>query len=202
MIGIGPLTLLVGAVLVVTTLWRPVRDFFATLSGSRETTGRHTFPRVRAPGSEPMEGRRSTARAEHGDTVRIHYVGRLSDGSVFDTSRGEEPLEFTLGSAQVIPGLDRVVEGMEVGETRHAVVPPTEAYGPRLDDRMAEVDRARLPPGPLAVGDLIEIVGSPVIARIAAIREGTVLMDVNHPLAGEDLAFEITLLEIVDGRET
>jgi peptidylprolyl isomerase len=137
--------------------------------------------------------------AAEGDTVRIHYVGRLADGSVFDSSEGEPPLEFTIGAGQVISGMERSVLGMDAGEVRHAVVPPEEAYGPVEEKRILEIDRARLPAGELEVGMLMEIPGSPVLVQVAELRGDRVLVDINHPLAGKALHFEITLLEIERG---
>jgi FKBP-type peptidyl-prolyl cis-trans isomerase 2 len=137
------------------------------------------------------------ARASQGDTVRIHYTGWLTNGVCFDSSRGDDPRELTIGAADVIAGVENAVAGMAVGERKRVVVPPAEAYGPKLGEYLVEIARSRLPAASVQVNDLMEIHGSPVLARVAELRGEMVLMDLNHPLAGEDLTFEIELLEIV-----
>jgi peptidylprolyl isomerase len=152
-----------------------------------------TFRKWAAEGEEP-----SAIRAAHGDTVRIHYTGWLKDGSMFDSSQGNDPLEFTIGAGHVIPGTERAVVGMEVGETKLAVVLPDEAYGPTIPEYVTEIPRSRLPAGDVQVGDLMEVPGSPILARVLELRGEMVLVDVNHPLAGRELTFEVSLLEIVE----
>lgn len=138
--------------------------------------------------------------AASGDTVRIHYTGTLSTGEVFDTSDGREPLEFTLGGGQVIPGFDAGVTGMAPGETKTVTIPAEEAYGPRHPEMMMEVPREQLPPeAEPSVGDAMMVGTSdgqqfPVV--IVEVTDDGVMLDANHPLAGEDLTFELTLVEI------
>ncbi len=139
--------------------------------------------------------------AATGDTVRIHYTGTLATGDIFDSSMGREPLEFTLGSGQVIPGFDAGVTGMTPGQSKRVTIPADEAYGPRLEEMTMEVPRDQLPAeANPQVGDQL-VVGTasgeqfPVV--IAAVTEETVTLDANHPLAGEDLTFDLTLVEIV-----
>ena len=99
-------------------------------------------------------------RAREGHTVRVHYTGSLSDGSVFDSSRGREPLEFTVGSGQVIPGFDRAVEGLAVGESRQVRLDPEEAYGPAREDLVVAVPRGQFPPdGTPEVGMQVQVQG-------------------------------------------
>lgn len=138
--------------------------------------------------------------AQNGSVVRVHYTGRLDDGSVFDSSHGREPLEFTLGSGQVIAGFDRAVSGMEVGETRSARVPAEEAYGERRDDLLLEIDREQIPEGiDVEVGTQLQLQqqdGQSVPVLVSDIGAESVTLDANHPLAGQDLIFELELVEV------
>jgi peptidylprolyl isomerase len=141
------------------------------------------------------------AIAETGDTVRVHYTGRLADGTVFDTSAGGEPLEFTLGQGNVIPGFEEAVIGMQVGATKTVVIPTDQAYGQRQEDLVFEVGRDELPADidPVAgmqlqmnQGD-----GSITIVTITEVSETTITIDANHFLAGQSLTFDIELVEIM-----
>jgi peptidylprolyl isomerase len=140
------------------------------------------------------------AAAQKGDKVKVHYTGKLDDGSVFDSSEGSSPLEFTLGQGQVIPGFDRGVVGMEPGESRTLNIPVDQAYGPQQADRMFEIDRADLPPNvPLQVGMRLrgnQPGGRAVEVTVVEFDDARVKMDANHPLAGKDLTFDIQLVEI------
>lgn len=141
--------------------------------------------------------------ATHGDTVRVHYTGTLEDGTKFDSSEGREPLEFTLGQGQVIPGFDAGVAGMEPGETKTVKVPADEAYGPRREEMMLQVSPDQFPEdmNP-TVGQQLQLQqpdGESVVVRVAEIADDGVTLDANHPLAGEDLTFELTLDEVVGG---
>lgn len=141
------------------------------------------------------------SQAKTGDTVRIHYTGTLTDGSEFDSSAGRDPLEFTIGGGQIIPGLDREIAGMAVGERKTVTVVADEAYGQHRPEAMQEVPRSRLPAEiDLTVGNRLQAVtqdGQQMVVTIAAVTEDTVTMDANHPLAGQDLVFEVELVEIV-----
>ena len=138
-------------------------------------------------------------QAKAGDTVRIHYTGTLSDGTVFDSSSGRDPLEFTLGAGQVIPGFDTAVSGMEVGASRKVTIPAAEAYGPRRDDMILAIPRAQVPPhiNP-AVGEQLQVGQGQeqFLVTVSEVNEREVVLDGNHPLAGEDLTFELELVEI------
>jgi FKBP-type peptidyl-prolyl cis-trans isomerase 2 len=143
-------------------------------------------------------------QVKSGDTVKVHYHGKLTDGTTFDSSEGREPLQFEVGSGQVIPGFDTGVTGMQVGEKRTINIPVDDAYGPKQDDLVMEFPKDRFPE------DMVPEVGMqlnmsngagqnfPVIIR--EINEDTVLLDANHPLAGEDLTFDLELVEIVGGK--
>lgn len=140
------------------------------------------------------------SQAKAGDTVKIHYTGTLDDGSQFDSSAGRDPLEFTLGEGQVIPGFDKAVEGMAVGDSKSVNIPAEEAYGPRHDQMIQEVPLSALP------DDLEPQVGMGLQARrpdgamldltITAVGEESITVDGNHPLAGQVLNFQLELVEI------
>ncbi len=136
-----------------------------------------------------------------GDTVRIHYVGRLKDGTVFDSSEGGASLEMKLGQGDFIAGIEKAVLGMSIGEKKTVAVPAEEGYGPYHKERIFEYDRSRLPEGFVpVVGQQMQMFradGKPVQVTITQFSDSTVTMDCNHPLAGKDLIFEITLEEIV-----
>ena len=135
-----------------------------------------------------------------GDTVRIHYTGTLTDGTVFDTSEGRDPLQFEVGSGQIIPGLDRALPGMEVGETKTVEVPSAEAYGPRDPAMRQDVPRDGIPPEiPLDIGTALQMQtpeGQVIPVTVVDVTETQVTLDANHPLAGRDLTFAIELVEI------
>jgi FKBP-type peptidyl-prolyl cis-trans isomerase 2 len=139
--------------------------------------------------------------AKKGDTVRVHYSGRLGDGAVFDSSEGGDPLKFSLGSNQVIAGFDRGVTGMHAGETKTVHIPVEQAYGPYNNDMVAVVARDRLPADIAPeIGQQLQLTrenGEQLILRIIDISGDNITLDGNHPLAGEDLVFDITLVEIV-----
>lgn len=139
-------------------------------------------------------------QVKSGDTVRIHYTGTLNDGTVFDSSQGRDPLEFTVGSGQIIPGLDKALPGMEVGDAKSVPVPAAEAYGPRNDEAVMDVPRTEFPDDiPLEPGTMLEMRspdGRAVPVQITEVKEDAVTLDANHRLAGEDLTFDIELVAI------
>lgn len=140
------------------------------------------------------------AAASKGDTVYIDYTGRLDDGSVFDSSEGKDPLEFVLGSGMVIPGFDAAVTGMEVGETQTTHIPAAEAYGARTDELLVTVPKDQLPPGmEVSAGDQLQVSddeGRVQLVTVVEVGDDTMVIDANHPLAGKDLTFDITLVRI------
>jgi peptidylprolyl isomerase len=143
------------------------------------------------------EGR--TMEAKRGDTVRVHYTGRLDDGSVFDSSKEREPLEFQLGSGQVIPGFDDAVAGMKPGEERSVTIAAAEAYGPRREELVISVARSDLPAGmEPGIGQQLEVSqnGQSFVVTVTDIDEEGIVLDANHPLAGEDLTFDLELVDI------
>lgn len=138
--------------------------------------------------------------ASAGDTVSVHFTGKLEDGTVFDTSREGEPLEFEVGADQVIDGFDRAVRGMEVGESAEAELEPAEAYGERDDQLVFPVSRDELPADfEPEVGDELAVEienGREVPGRVAEVSDDAVTLDLNHPLAGRSLVFEIELVDV------
>ena len=140
------------------------------------------------------------APAQNGDKVKVHYTGKLDDGSVFDSSEGGAPLEFTLGQGQVIAGFDQGVVGMEPGDSKTLNIPVDQAYGPHHPDRTFEVDRSDLPPDmSIELGMRLQgnqQGGTAVEVTVVEIDDSKVKMDANHPLAGKDLTFDIQLVEI------
>lgn len=140
-------------------------------------------------------------KAKSGDIVRINYTGRLTDGTQFDSSVGREPLQFTLGSGEVIPGLDAHLEGMEPGAKSTVTIPPEAAYGPRREDAIQTIDRAGVPPDlDLQVGKQLQArtsTGALLPITVIEFDDKVVKFDANHPLAGKDLVFDVELLEIV-----
>ena len=138
--------------------------------------------------------------AETGNTVKVHYTGRLGDDTQFDSSAGRDPLEFTLGTGQVIPGFEEAVTGMNIGDTKTVTIPADQAYGPHHADLVLEVERNQIPPhiNP-EVGQQLEIHqqdGRAVAVVITEVTDESVSLDANHPLAGQDLIFDLELVEV------
>jgi len=138
--------------------------------------------------------------AKDGDTVNVHYTGKLEDGTVFDSSVEREPLEFTLGAGTIVPGFEEAVRGMQAGQSKTVTIPSQEAYGPRRDEMVLVIERTELPPELKPdVGQQLQMQqsdGRAVSVLVTDVSETTITIDANHPLAGKDLTFEIELLEI------
>lgn len=138
--------------------------------------------------------------AKTGDTVHVHYTGRLDDGSVFDASEGRDPLAFTLGEGQVIAGFDDAIAGMEIGATKTVRIPVDEAYGARREDLLIEVPRTQLPDGlEVEVGMQLQLRredGGAMPVTVAETGEASITLDANHPLAGQALTFDLHLVAI------
>jgi len=135
-----------------------------------------------------------------GDKIKIEYTGKLADGSVFDSSEGKAPLGFEVGSGQVIPGFDKAVEGMKEGEEKTFTLKVEEAYGPVRDDLVQKFPVEKLPKEPKPeVGMMLMMqapTGQQIPAKIKEVNEKEVTLDINHPLAGKDLTFEIKIVSI------
>jgi peptidylprolyl isomerase len=140
------------------------------------------------------------SKAKTGDTVQVHYTGKLDDGTKFDSSAGQDPLEFSIGAGNVIPGFESAVEGMAVGESKSIKIDAHDAYGPRHDQLVQEVPREQLPE------DMQPEVGMQLQAQgedgqmmrfvISGVSDETITVDGNHPLAGQSLNFDIELVAI------
>ena len=140
-------------------------------------------------------------QAKSGDTVRIHYMGTLEDGTQFDSSDGRDPLEFALGGGQVLPGFDSAVDGMAVGENKSVTIQPDQAYGDRHEQLVQEVPKSALPEDmEPAVGMQLQSQspdGQVMNLVVTDVADETITVDANHPLAGQALTFAIELVEIV-----
>lgn len=138
-------------------------------------------------------------QAQNGSQVKIHYTGRLDNGQVFDSSQGRDPLEFTLGQGQLIPGFEAAVEGMQVGDKKTVTIPAEEAYGPRQDELLFAVDRAQLPDHiQPEMGQQLQVNqdGQTAVVTISDLTDTTITLDANHPLAGKNLTFDLEVMEV------
>lgn len=140
------------------------------------------------------------SQAKQGDKVKVHYTGKLKDGTVFDSSAERDPLEFELGAKQMIPGFENAVEGMNLEENKTVTIPSDEAYGPHREDMIVDVPREQIPEHiEPEVGKGLQIRqqdGRNLSVTIAEVTDDTVRLDGNHPLAGQDLTFDIQLVAI------
>ncbi|SHI49944.1 FKBP-type peptidyl-prolyl cis-trans isomerase 2 [Mesonia phycicola] len=140
------------------------------------------------------------SQVKENNTVKIHYTGKLQDGQVFDSSLEREPIEFTIGSGQIIPGLEKGLIDMKVNDKKTIEIPQAEAYGEVIEDLFQEVPKDQLPQ------EIAPEVGMGLVAknpdgserqlRVAEVKETSIIIDANHPLAGKDLIFDVEVLEI------
>jgi peptidylprolyl isomerase len=141
------------------------------------------------------------AQVKTGDTVKVHYTGSLSDGRIFDSSVDRNPLEFTVGAHQVVPGFEEAVVGMSVGESKTALLPADKAYGQRDERLMLRVPKSQLPDDmEVKLNDRLQMRsgdGRTMNVVVAEIEDDGIVLDGNHFLAGHDLTFDIELVEIV-----
>lgn len=139
-------------------------------------------------------------QAKQGDTVQVHYTGRLEDGTVFDSSAGGDALQFTIGAGEVIPGFEEAVIGMQQGDQKTQTIAPERAYGQHRDDLVFNVGKDQIPQGmEIEVGDVLRVGfgdGQTGAVRVAGISDGTITLDANHPLAGKNLVFDLELVGI------
>lgn len=139
-------------------------------------------------------------QAKTGDTVKVHYTGTLDDGTVFDSSLEREPLEFTLGAGQVVPGFENGVTGMAIDETKTVNIPCKDAYGEHNPEQVIEISRSEVPADmKIEVGQHLQMSadnGQVIVVSVVELTDETVKLDANHMLAGKDLTFEIKLVEI------
>lgn len=138
--------------------------------------------------------------AQNGDTVKVHYTGTLDDGSVFDSSIGRQPLEFTLGEGSVIPGFESAVNGMKIGDSKTVTIPCDQAYGQRDENQIIQVPKSQLPENlNPSVGQQLQMQtmeGQVLVVTVTRVDADSITVDANHPLAGQDLTFKIELVEI------
>jgi len=142
--------------------------------------------------------------AKKGDKVKVHYHGKLTNGETFDSSAGREPLEFEIGSGSVIKGFDEGVSGMKVGEKKTINIPVDEAYGERSEDMLIEFPKDRFPKD-MEIKEGMQLMmsngtGQNIPVIVTEIKDDDVILDANHPLAGEELIFDIELVEIIGGK--
>ena len=139
-------------------------------------------------------------QSKAGDTVHFHYTGTLSDGTVFDSSEGREPLTFTLGSGQIIPGLDAAIDGMAVGDKKTVTIPAHQAYGEHDANARQAVPRAQIPDHiPTAPGTQLQMQsaqGQVIPVVVIEADDEQVILDANHPLAGKDLTFAVEIVAV------
>jgi FKBP-type peptidyl-prolyl cis-trans isomerase 2 len=140
------------------------------------------------------------SKARDGDTVKVHYTGKLDNGEVFDTSRERDPFEFKIGGQAVIPGFEKGVVGMGVGDSKTIEISPEDAYGEKKEELVVEVQKSELPEDITpSVGQRLQIKqqdGNPIVVTITDMNEDNITLDANHPLAGYTLFFDVELVEI------
>ena len=140
------------------------------------------------------------SQAKRGDTVKVHYTGTFEDGTVFDSSEGRDPLEFTVGQGQVIPGFEDAVVGMSPGQQKRETIPADRAYGERQDELVFNVGRDQIPDGmKVEVGDMLQVGfgdGHTTAVQVMDMDDESLTLDANHPLAGRTLVFEMELVSI------
>lgn len=140
------------------------------------------------------------AKVKENDQVQVHYTGTLNSGEVFDSSRDREPLEFTIGAGQMIPGFENAVREMELHEVKKVTIPSSEAYGDVEENMIQKIDKSQLPEsikpevGQQLVSNLPN--GQQMVVKVTEVEENSITIDANHPLAGQDLTFEIELVNI------
>lgn len=141
-------------------------------------------------------------QVKEGDVVKVHYTGKLVNGEQFDSSVGREPLEFTVGAGQMIKGFDDAMPGMNLGEKKTINIAPEDAYGPRSEEAIIEFPKENVPadmvlePGmPLTLSNQA---GQPVPVIVVEVKEDIIILDANHFLAGQELIFDIELVEIAE----
>ena len=139
-------------------------------------------------------------QAKAGDNVKVHYTGKLDDGTVFDSSIEREPLQFSLGSGNVIPGVEEAIVGMAPGESKTTQIPPDQDYGPQREELVITVEKEQIPTDlSVEVGQQLQISqnnGQVIPVIVTDVSDSKVTLDANHPLAGQQLTFDIELVEV------
>ncbi len=141
------------------------------------------------------------SRAKCGDRVRVNYAGKLEDGRIFDSTIDQSPFEFTIGESDLIAGFEEAVVGMVVGESKTERIPPDKAFGPHRDSALLRIERCKFPAGlEPEVGEIYQICtkeDAPAVFTVAEVCESCVIVDMNYPLAGKHLFFDLQLVEIL-----
>lgn len=144
-------------------------------------------------------------QAKKGDTVKVHYTGKFTDGMPFDTSEGAEPVEFKIGEGKLIPGFEEAMIGMSPGEAKTVTIPPEKAYGFYREDKIIKVDRKDIPEDITPEEGMTLEVSAPngqfIPVQVTEVKGDKITLDANNPLAERDLVFDICLVEIVGQRE-
>jgi peptidylprolyl isomerase len=139
-------------------------------------------------------------QAVQGNKVKVHFTGKTQDGSIFASSLGNEPLEFKIGGGEVLPGIENAIIGMKVGDKKITILQADDAYGPRNDELVFDIEKSQLPEGiPTEIGECLEFHyadGTILLLTIIGIHESMLKVDANHPLAGKNLTFEIELVSV------
>jgi len=152
-----------------------------------------------------LEENKMAETVKKGDKVKVEYTGKLADGTVFDTSKDRSPLSFEVGAGQVIPGFDKALDGMELNQEKTVTIPVEEAYGPVRAELVQEIPRDKLPENPEPQVGMALVMQSPdgrkIPARITKVQDGNVTIDINHPLAGKELTFELKVVGINEPEE-
>ncbi|MDE2181339.1 MAG: peptidylprolyl isomerase [candidate division NC10 bacterium] len=145
------------------------------------------------------KGKPDSPGIQNGSTVKLEYTLTDEKGTLLDTNKNKEPLSYTHGQGQIIPGLEKALSGLHVGDTKHVVVPPDQAYGPVKPEAVIEIPKERVPEKLQTVGTHLmsrSKDGQPLTAVVKEVKEKTVVLDVNHPLAGKTLTFDIKIVEV------
>ncbi|HPA15723.1 MAG TPA: peptidylprolyl isomerase [Desulfobacterales bacterium] len=140
------------------------------------------------------------SKAKNGDSVKVHYTGTLEDGTIFDSSKNRQPLDFRIGSGDLIPGFESGVVGMEIGDSKTITIPPEDAYGLHREELVGRIPRSNVPENiELEIGQQLQVTqpdGNCLNVIVSGFDETAVTLDANHPLAGKTLIFKLELVEI------
>jgi len=154
-----------------------------------------------SPEKEPAKAKTADPVIQNGSTVQLEYTLTDKDGKVLDTNKGQEPLTYTQGEGQIIPGLEKALKGLHAGDQKHVVIPPEEAYGPFKQEAVIEIPKERIPPDSQKVGTRLmarnqQGNGPPIPILVKEVKEKTIVLDANHPLAGMTLTFDVKIVSI------
>lgn len=135
---------------------------------------------------------------KNGSAVNVHYTGKLTNGETFDSSVGREPLSFTMGAGQIIPGFENALVGKKVGDKVTVTIQPQQAYGEYNKELVVEVPKSNMP-GPVQPGQMLQAQGEnglPIQVQVSEVHDNHVVIDGNHPLAGKELVFDIEVVNV------